>query len=188
MNKMVIKEIKEYDLKRVNATRMALTLVLSTLLVIYCAMSAYTATDMRTKLMESSTRGVVTTEAIVQMMERYGHTLKDPSFDELTEFLIKDDTNNQNYTDDFVCTQFTAMLISNALVAGWNCAVVEVLFYFYFLPIVGSGHAMVAFNTTDHGTVFVEPQSDGVMSVLKKGDSYFNQQILDVKIIWCKNA
>jgi hypothetical protein len=184
----MIKKVKEYNLKKVNATRMALSLVLATSIVIYCVMSTYTATDMRTKLMESSTRGIVTTEAIVQVMERYGHTLKDPSLDDLTGFLNKDDTNKQKYTDEFVCTQFTAMLISNALVAGWNCAVVEVLFCYYFLPIVGSGHAMVAFNTTDHGTVFVEPQSDGIMSVLKKGDSYFNQQILDVKIIWCKNA
>jgi hypothetical protein len=186
MNEM--KKISEYDLKKVNATRMALSILLGAVLVMYSAVGAYTAMDLRVKIIESNARGIISTETIVQLMERCGYTLKNPSFSELEDFLVEDDTDERNYTDDFVCVQFTAMLISNALMAGWNCAVVEVLFYYYFLPFVGGGHAMVAFNTTDQGIVFIEPQSDNMMPALKKGDTYFDQQVLDTKIIWCKNA
>jgi hypothetical protein len=75
----------------------------------------------------------------------------DPTWDELISFLESDDTDEHPYIEDsFVCADFAEMLHNNAEVSGIKAAYVSVDF------IVGEGHAINTFNTTDKGLVYVD--------------------------------
>ena len=75
----------------------------------------------------------------------------DPTWDELISFLESDDTDEQPYIEDlFVCADFAEMLHNNAEESGIKALYVGVDF------IVGEGHALNAFNTTDKGLVYVD--------------------------------
>ena len=75
----------------------------------------------------------------------------DPTWDELMSFLKRDDTDEQPYIEDsFVCADFAEMLHNNAEASGIKAAYVGVDF------IVGEGHAINTFNTTDKGLVYVD--------------------------------
>ncbi len=75
----------------------------------------------------------------------------DPTWDELIAFLQSDNTDEQPYLDaSFVCADFAEMLHNNAEVSGIKAAYVGVDF------VVGEGHALTAFNTTDKGLVYVD--------------------------------
>ncbi|MEA1957201.1 MAG: hypothetical protein U9N01_02465 [Euryarchaeota archaeon] len=75
----------------------------------------------------------------------------DPTWDELISFLESDDTDEQPYIEDlFVCADFAEMLHNNAEESGIKALYVGVDF------IVGEGHALNAFNTTDKGFVYVD--------------------------------
>ena len=45
------------------------------------------------------------------------------------------------------------------------------------------GHAMVGFETTDKGFLYVEPQYDTCENITK-GGNYWGFEIIDVLIIW----
>lgn len=75
----------------------------------------------------------------------------DPTWDELITFLWKDGTDDHFYMNgSFVCADFAEMLHNNAEVSGIKAAWVSVDF------VVGDGHALNAFNTTDNGLVYVD--------------------------------
>jgi len=75
----------------------------------------------------------------------------DPTWDELITFLWKDGTDDHFYMNgSFVCADFSEMLHNNAEVSGIKAAWVSVDF------VVGDGHALNAFNTTDNGLVYVD--------------------------------
>lgn len=75
----------------------------------------------------------------------------DPTWDELITFLQSDDTDEHSYIEDsFVCADFAEMLHNNAEGSGIKAAYVVVDF------VVGEGHALNAFNTTDKGLVYVD--------------------------------
>ena len=75
----------------------------------------------------------------------------DPTWDELISFLESDDTDEQPYIEDsFVCAEFAEMLHNNAEASGIKAAYVGVDF------VVGEGHAINTFNTTDKGLVYVD--------------------------------
>jgi hypothetical protein len=75
----------------------------------------------------------------------------DPTWDELISFLEGDDTDEHPYIEDsFVCADFAEMLHNNAEMSGIKAAYVGVDF------IVGEGHAINTFNTTDKGLVYVD--------------------------------
>jgi len=48
----------------------------------------------------------------------------------------------------------------------------------------GCGHAIVAFDTTDRGLIFVEPQTDKIHEDLDAGDSYWDETIEEIDIYW----
>jgi hypothetical protein len=84
-----------------------------------------------------------------------GYTLQNPTYQEMKTFLAQDSTNVNNYVEDqYVCVDFAAAVNNNAEAKDIRCAVVDI-----FYPD-GYGHTIVAFDTTDRGLIYIEPQFD----------------------------
>ncbi len=82
-------------------------------------------------------------------------TPKNPTYQEMKTFLAQDPTNQNSYVENkYVCVDFAATVNNNAETKGIRCAVVDI-----FYPD-GYGHTIVAFDTTDRGLIYVEPQFD----------------------------
>lgn len=95
-----------------------------------------------------------------------GYTLQNPTYQEMKTFLAQDFTNTNTYNEDkYVCVDFAAAVNNNAEAKDIRCAVVDI-----FYPD-GYGHTIVAFDTTDRGLIYVEPQFD-VEVKLVVGRSY----------------
>jgi len=95
-----------------------------------------------------------------------GYNLHNPTYQEMNEFLAEDTTSLKAYVEDeYVCTDFSAEVNNNAEAQGIRCAIVDI-----FYP-EGYGHTTVAFETTDRGLRFVEPQFDEEVSLIV-GKSY----------------
>ncbi|HCS40352.1 MAG TPA: hypothetical protein DIW44_12310 [Anaerolineaceae bacterium] len=89
------------------------------------------------------------------------------SWQQLTRFLSEDHTNWHEYhLEDYNCMDFAIDLVANARYANISAKIVTVQF-------VGqpTGHAFVAFETLDRGTVFVEPQGDNTYSNVDIGNN-----------------
>lgn len=85
----------------------------------------------------------------------YGYVLRDPDYQEMKRFLAEDGTSEQEYLESaYTCVDFAADIKANAAEEGIRCAYVIIEY------VGGSGHAAVAFDTTDNGLVFIEPQFD----------------------------
>jgi hypothetical protein len=88
------------------------------------------------------------------------------SWQQLTQFLSDDHTNWHEYDlEDYNCMDFAIDLVANARYDNINAKIVTVQF-------VGQplGHAFVAFETSDRGMVFVEPQGDNTYSNVDIGN------------------
>jgi len=84
---------------------------------------------------------------------------------ELVSFLEKDHTNwNQYVPGKYVCLDFAIDLAANAGKQDIKTWIVLVEF-----TGGGPGHAFVAFETTDRGIIYVEPQGDNTYSVVEVG-------------------
>jgi hypothetical protein len=84
----------------------------------------------------------------------YGYVLRDPSYQEMREFLARDKTDQREWVRTaYTSINFAADVKANAAREGIRCAFVAIEH-----PEVG--HGMVAFYTTDRGLVFIEPQFD----------------------------
>ena len=82
---------------------------------------------------------------------------EDPSWDQLRQFVLNDDTDEQLYeAGSFVCADFAAMLHDRAEAAGIRAAFVNVVL------TAGPGHALNAFNTTDRGLVYIDCTGPGL--------------------------
>jgi hypothetical protein len=119
--------------------------------------------------------------------------LHDPTFKEALGFLEKDRTDTNEYLEDeYVCSHFAADVNSNAEEKGIRCAFVEVRF-------PSSGHAIIAFDTTDEELVYFDSMTDErVRPVIgkhywqciepKPGYEYerpsFNDTIVDLVMVW----
>jgi len=85
----------------------------------------------------------------------YGYVLRDPSYQEMKDFLKQDETSEQEYLrNEYICVDFAANVKANAAEEGIRCAYVVI----EYLGI--TGHAIVAFDTADRGLVYIEPQFD----------------------------
>lgn len=85
----------------------------------------------------------------------YGYVLRDPSYREMMDFLKQDQTSEREYVaNEYICVDFAADVKANALEEGIRCAYVVIEY------LGTTGHAIVAFDTTDRGLVYVEPQFD----------------------------
>ncbi len=84
-----------------------------------------------------------------------GYALHNPTYQEMKSFLAQDTTNSKTYIEnEYVCVDFSAAVNNNAEAEGIRCAMVDI-----FHP-GGYGHTVVAFETTDKGLIFIEPQFD----------------------------
>lgn len=78
---------------------------------------------------------------------------KNPSYQELVEFLETDETALHPFIEGtYECKHFSIDLIRNARAQGYRAG------YVSLSNPRGNDHAIVCFETTDNGLVFVEPQ------------------------------
>jgi hypothetical protein len=94
------------------------------------------------------------------------YALHNPTYQEMKTFLAQDTTDSNTYREEeYVCVDFAAALNNNADAKGIRCAIVDI-----FHP-GGYGHTIIAFETTDRGLIFIEPQFDREVK-LTIGTSY----------------
>jgi len=97
-----------------------------------------------------------------------GYNIRDPTYQEMLDFLTTDQTDKNPYNEtSYVCWNFASDVMNNAFKSGYKCGWVHLAF-------PNSAHAIDCFNTTDHGLVFVEPQSDDVVT-LTIGQPYWDR-------------
>ena len=94
--------------------------------------------------------------------------LVNPSYRQLLNFIIRDDTDELEWSEDFDCTEFSNRFIKNFAKEGFFACTTEISFE------DGRGHIIVAVNTTDKGLRYVEPQDDYIIEParLKVGEKY----------------
>jgi hypothetical protein len=84
---------------------------------------------------------------------------RNPSIAEMQTFLRNDPTELHPFIDgNYECKQFCVDLIRNARAQGYRAG------YVTLSNPLGDDHAIVCFDTTDQGYVFVEPQLDVVFT------------------------
>ena len=90
-----------------------------------------------------------------------GYTLRNPTYDELTDFLEQDPTDGNEYRENvYTCVDFVSALNNNAENAGLRAAYV-------YLEFPGDrAHSIAAFETVDRGLVFIEPQFDKEVTIV----------------------
>ena len=93
------------------------------------------------------------------------YELHDPTYSEVINFLSKDKTDKNEYTSSYTCNYFSKDVNNNAEAQGIRCAYVV-------LEYLDVGHAIVAFDTTDRGLVYFEPQHD-VRANIQAGYRYY---------------
>jgi hypothetical protein len=122
----------------------------------------------------------------------HGYTLRDPTYLEAVAFLEEDKTSDNEYVDPtYVCSHFSRDVCNNAEAKGLRCAYVE-------LRYPDSGHAIVAFHTTDRGLAYFEAITDELVRpvvgeryykcIVPKVGYYappsFDDTIKDILVIW----
>jgi len=133
----------------------------------------------------------------VQVEERYnegymeglnarGFNIRDPTYTEAITFMTLDQTDQHEYDDEtYTCWNYVADFKNNAFEVGYRCGDVAIEF-------PDSAHAIVCFNTTDYGIIFIEPQSDEIVNP-KIGEQYwdrtqyeplYDDTIVRIFIIW----
>ena len=104
-------------------------------------------------------------------------TLKNPTFEEMRAFILKDTTSRKIFVlNKYECRHFATEVDNSAEATGWRCA-------FVLLCYKQGQHAVIAFDTIDRGLVFIEPQTDAAIDV-KVGGTYQNQEIIEILIAW----
>lgn len=90
-----------------------------------------------------------------------------PSYQEVMNFIHTDGTNNKLYNEKtYCCAHYSAEINNKANDLGMMCGLVTI----YFSG--GEVHAIVAFNTSDRGILFIEPQEDKKVD-LEVGEDYW---------------
>jgi peptidoglycan hydrolase CwlO-like protein len=105
-----------------------------------------------------------------------GWYIRDPTYAEAIDFINSDRTNENEYTEDYVCYDFTADFNTNAFQMGYRCG-------FVYMEFHDGAHAIACFNTTDSGLIYVEPQTDEIVDV-SVGQTYLGDVIVKMGIIW----
>ena len=103
--------------------------------------------------------------------------LKDPTFDELKCFILEDKTSQNKWVENvYECRHFATDVCNRAREAGWNSA-------FVLLCYERGQHSVVAFNTTDRGLVYIEPQTDAAIHP-EVGGMYQGKEIKEILVVW----
>lgn len=112
-----------------------------------------------------------TIEGIIAEIEESENetVLFDPTYEQAYTFLQEDKTDLNAFNDvTYNCDHFSTDVNNNAEEQGIRCG------YVVISLSTGTPHAIVAFNTTDKGLVFFEPQTDQLV-ILEKNKDYWNE-------------
>lgn len=94
-----------------------------------------------------------------------GYNIHDPTYSEVILFIEQDKTDEYEYDrDGFNCQDFSATVKRNAFNKGYRCFYVSIEF-------PEGAHAIIGFNTTDQGFIYIEPQHDKIVT-LQIGNKY----------------
>ena len=103
--------------------------------------------------------------------------LKNPNFQELRDFILRDPTSRNKFVlNQYECRHFATDVNNNAEAEGLRCA-------FVLLCFDRGQHAVVAFDTTDRGLVYIEPQTDAAIHP-EVGSKYQEKEIEEILIAW----
>jgi hypothetical protein len=81
--------------------------------------------------------------------------VENPTYGEMVDFIRFDDTDENIYSEDYKCADYSIEVIKNAKEKGIQAGFVSIKSISR-----ESGHAIVCFKTTDRGLYFLEPQND----------------------------
>ena len=105
-----------------------------------------------------------------------------PTYEEMKDFLKEDKTDNKAWTkNEYMCCDFSADVIRNAKEKGILVHLVMLTYEDVSERGYNLQHCLVAFNTTDRGLIFIEPQTDGERKV-EVGKIYSDNVIRRYKI------
>ena len=103
--------------------------------------------------------------------------LKNPTFEEVRDFIIKDNTSrNEFLLNQYECRHFATEVNNSAETAGFRCG-------FVLLCYARGQHAVIAFDTTDRGLIYIEPQTDAAIHP-EVGGEYQGRDIKEIIIAW----
>ena len=103
--------------------------------------------------------------------------LKNPTFQELKDFVLTDYTHRHAFIpNEYECRNFATDMVNNAVHQG-------LLAGFALLCYNQGQHAVVAFNTTDRGLIYIEPQTNAAIDV-KVGGTYQDLEIKQILVAW----
>jgi hypothetical protein len=101
-------------------------------------------------------------------------TVKNPTFQEVRDFVLEDPTSRNEFVlNQYECRHFATEVNNNAEAAGLRCAIV-------LLCYARGQHAVVAFDTTDRGIIYIEPQTDAAIEP-EVGGKYQGQEIKEIR-------
>ncbi len=103
--------------------------------------------------------------------------LRNPSFQEIRDFVLRDPTSRNEFVlNQYECRHFATDVNNNAEAEGLRSA-------FVLLCYDRGQHAVVAFDTTDKGLVYIEPQTDARIHP-EVGGKYQGKEIKEILIAW----
>jgi len=105
-----------------------------------------------------------------------GYYLRDPTYAEAIAFIDSDLTEQHEYSEDYVCYDFTSDFNANAEEQGYRCG-------FVYMTFSDAAHAIACFDTVDEGIIYIEPQTDEIV-ILKVGQTYNGDVVESLGIIW----
>lgn len=98
----------------------------------------------------------------------------DPTHAEVAQFMASDNTDKLPYDyHDFNCLHFSQTFIANARRLSMRCTLVIINF-----DETNISHAIVGFNTSDNGMVYIEPQFDEWVENLEPGNDYWTECVV----------
>ena len=107
---------------------------------------------------------------------RVGKAFRNPTYQEMKDFLRRDTTDRRYPTGNYDCENFASDVCNNAEAEGIRAAVVVLMYE-------KTGHQIVAFETTDKGLIFIEPQDDKEVRV-EVGIRYWGDTIKRFIVCW----
>jgi hypothetical protein len=113
----------------------------------------------------------------IEYLTKNGFYIRDPTYEEAIEFIDADKTDENHYSPDYVCYDFTADFNKNAEDEGYRCG-------FVYITFSDSAHAIACFYTTDEGLIYIEPQTDEIVTPAV-GQPHQEMDIIEgLGIIW----
>ena len=104
------------------------------------------------------------------------YNLRDPTYKEAAQFIRSDQTDKNQYNQSYTCINFANDFRDNALNEGYRCGYVAIEFG-------ETSHVIVCFNTSDNGLIFIEPQTDEIVTLTAE-QSYLGEMIHRFSITW----